>query len=431
MSTRRLIGAGSPRRNWQPSRARIGLTKSWKRLSATASSGAASGGISTRCISSIGPKSLLTRGRIQLPIRRAKVLPRNEKAKRLCPPRMGQRSFGSAMRSADVRIRANLFKLASERTMWLGRELNPRHEDFQSSALPTELPSRSGKSEIECRKSKRISDAGLSLWRILFGRQATSSIARAMTRKEARCFRRRNGSRFVRDDKRSQRQSVQSPTNLRGRSIACVQEVQIEAARNFFRAELLQMRSEPLGVEQGKPARAHPLDQRPERDLGGAGRAMKHRFPEKRAADRDAVEAADEFVSRPGFDGVRMAELVQLRVAGDDLVVDPGVGAALRRPGSRRRSGCRSESRSPARGVRVSGHAGYGKYPAARSCADRARTTGSRRPPSPSEKLPAGRLATKGRDRSLAVGFAMIRREVQRCASHSLAKQLAAFYLSR
>ena len=25
--------------------------------------------------------------------------------------------------------------------MWLGRELNPRHEDFQSSALPTELPS--------------------------------------------------------------------------------------------------------------------------------------------------------------------------------------------------------------------------------------------------------------------------------------------------
>ena len=25
---------------------------------------------------------------------------------------------------------------------WLGRESNPRHEDFQSSALPTELPSR-------------------------------------------------------------------------------------------------------------------------------------------------------------------------------------------------------------------------------------------------------------------------------------------------
>jgi hypothetical protein len=27
------------------------------------------------------------------------------------------------------------------RDWWLGRESNPRHEDFQSSALPTELPS--------------------------------------------------------------------------------------------------------------------------------------------------------------------------------------------------------------------------------------------------------------------------------------------------
>jgi hypothetical protein len=52
---------------------------------------------------------------------------------------------------------------------------------------------------------------------------------------------------------------------------------------------------------------------------------MKHRFPEKRAADCDPVETADEFVGRPSFDGVRMAELVQLRVAGDDFVIDPGI----------------------------------------------------------------------------------------------------------
>ena len=41
---------------------------------------------------------------------------------------------------------------------WLGRELNPRHEDFQSSALPTELPSRSGKirkSNVEGRSEFR------------------------------------------------------------------------------------------------------------------------------------------------------------------------------------------------------------------------------------------------------------------------------------
>ena len=31
---------------------------------------------------------------------------------------------------------------------WLGRELNPRHEDFQSSALPTELPSQRNKIKI-------------------------------------------------------------------------------------------------------------------------------------------------------------------------------------------------------------------------------------------------------------------------------------------
>ena len=32
-------------------------------------------------------------------------------------------------------------KLLSDSKMWLGAESNRRHEDFQSSALPTELPS--------------------------------------------------------------------------------------------------------------------------------------------------------------------------------------------------------------------------------------------------------------------------------------------------
>jgi hypothetical protein len=36
---------------------------------------------------------------------------------------------------------------ASFKEWWLGRESNPRHEDFQSSALPTELPSRFGRGE--------------------------------------------------------------------------------------------------------------------------------------------------------------------------------------------------------------------------------------------------------------------------------------------
>jgi hypothetical protein len=36
---------------------------------------------------------------------------------------------------------------------WLGAELNRRHKDFQSSALPTELPSRANAANIQRRRS--------------------------------------------------------------------------------------------------------------------------------------------------------------------------------------------------------------------------------------------------------------------------------------
>ncbi len=55
-----------------------------------------------------------------------------------------------------------------EKGVWLGRELNPRHEDFQSSALPTELPSPN------TAKRERMSAAGWSLCRILFRGQGAS-----------------------------------------------------------------------------------------------------------------------------------------------------------------------------------------------------------------------------------------------------------------
>ena len=41
---------------------------------------------------------------------------------------------------------------ASFKEWWLGRESNPRHEDFQSSALPTELPSLLGKPKKICSR---------------------------------------------------------------------------------------------------------------------------------------------------------------------------------------------------------------------------------------------------------------------------------------
>src|ERR1700730_10444612 len=52
---------------------------------------------------------------------------------------------------------------------------------------------------------------------------------------------------------------------------------------------------------------------------------MKHRFAEKGAADRDAVESAREFVLAPRFDGMRVTKFVQSFVTLDDLGIDPGI----------------------------------------------------------------------------------------------------------
>src|SRR4051794_11975689 len=101
--------------------------------------------------------------------------------------------------------------------------------------------------------------------------------------------------------------------------------MQVKLARDFLRPELLEMGREPLRIEQGEALRLQLLDERPERDLRRPGRAMEHRLAEKGTADRDTIEAAHQLVRRPRFDGVRPAELVQARVALDDLVVDPRV----------------------------------------------------------------------------------------------------------
>src|ERR1041385_6239570 len=102
--------------------------------------------------------------------------------------------------------------------------------------------------------------------------------------------------------------------------------MQIKFSRNFARTELLEVGREPLRVEQGESPFAQTLNQRPERDLRPPRRAMKHRLAEKGATNRAPVRAADEFVSRPDLDRMRGAELVQTRIAFDDLIVDPGVG---------------------------------------------------------------------------------------------------------
>src|SRR5574338_1102100 len=52
---------------------------------------------------------------------------------------------------------------------------------------------------------------------------------------------------------------------------------------------------------------------------------MKHRFAKERAADCDAVKAAGQFVFLPCLDGMSVTELMQSRVAVDDVAIDPGI----------------------------------------------------------------------------------------------------------
>ena len=51
-----------------------------------------------------------------------------------------------------------------ENEVWLGAESNRRHEDFQSSALPTELPSRFARENMrnnnQLHKHDRMTSAG-------------------------------------------------------------------------------------------------------------------------------------------------------------------------------------------------------------------------------------------------------------------------------
>jgi hypothetical protein len=85
--------------------------------------------------------------------------------------------------------------------------------------------------------------------------------------------------------------------------------------RNFKTAKLLQVRREPLRVQQNEFARTQMIHQRHECNLGGIGDPMKHRFPKKRASYCDTVKAAGQLAFLPGFYRMRVAELMQARVA--------------------------------------------------------------------------------------------------------------------
>ena len=52
------------------------------------------------------------------------------------------------MKIQVLRLRPDLFGTLWKKEWWPGTELNRRHKDFQSSALPTELPGPRGKGGI-------------------------------------------------------------------------------------------------------------------------------------------------------------------------------------------------------------------------------------------------------------------------------------------
>ena len=95
--------------------------------------------------------------------------------------------------------------------------------------------------------------------------------------------------------------------------------------RNFDTPKLLQVRSEPLRVEQHEFACAQMLHQSDQRNLGSIGDPMKHRFPKESSANRDAVKSTSKPAFLPSFDRVRVPELMKSHVAFDNLAVDPGI----------------------------------------------------------------------------------------------------------
>ena len=63
------------------------------------------------------------------------------------PPNLHFLSYSGFRRTADkMTVLSHVLPLKAK--LWLGPESNRRHADFQSAALPTELPSRDGADRV-------------------------------------------------------------------------------------------------------------------------------------------------------------------------------------------------------------------------------------------------------------------------------------------
>ena len=89
-----------------------------------------------------------------------------------------------------------------------------------------------------------------------------------------------------------------------------------------------------LTVEQAEATLDEARHEMDQRHLRRVAFAAEHALAEEGRANRDAVEAADEFIADPAFDAVGVAAVVQFRIKIDDRVVDPAFRVARARFGT-------------------------------------------------------------------------------------------------
>jgi len=86
------------------------------------------------------------------------------------------------------------------------------------------------------------------------------------------------------------------------------------------------MLGQELAVEQLEPANLEPRDEIGQRNLGRIARPAEHALPKESPSEAHAIQAADQFVARPGLDRMGIAAPVQLGIGTLDIRVDPGIG---------------------------------------------------------------------------------------------------------
>lgn len=94
------------------------------------------------------------------------------------------------------------------------------------------------------------------------------------------------------------------------------------------------MRRDKLAIQQLPSPHQQPRDQMGQRHFAGIGAAADHRFAEKGAAQRDAIETADQVSILPTFHTMGITHGMKLGIAGVDRWVDPCRGPIIRRFGA-------------------------------------------------------------------------------------------------